>query len=177
MDLLWIALGVAALLVVVFVVRAALRSMRPKVPTPAAPTTAIPVIRTSVPRALSPATAAEVDRLVRAEQKIAAIKVLRDATGVSLQEAKDRVDRWVPGGDAAQQLSPPGGPIDTAATLSGMRSASEVRATLSPSVAEEIDRLVVTEQPVAAIKLLRDHTGYGLKESKHLVETWGRGPR
>jgi hypothetical protein len=117
MDLIWIVVGVAALLVVVFVVRAALRSMTPKVPTPAAPTTAIPVVRASPPHAQSPATTAEIDL-----------------------------------------------------------PATEVRAALPPSVAEEIDRLVAADQPIAAIKLLREHSGYGLKESKHLVESWP-GPR
>lgn len=34
----------------------------------------------------------EVTRLLRENQKIAAIKTLRDATGVGLREAKDRVE-------------------------------------------------------------------------------------
>jgi Ribosomal protein L7/L12 C-terminal domain len=49
-------------------------------PTPAAP--------------LSEATVAQISGLLRQEKKIPAIKVLREATGLGLADAKLRIDRW-----------------------------------------------------------------------------------
>jgi ribosomal protein L7/L12 len=43
---------------------------------------------------LSPAVRAEVGRLVAADQKISAIKLLREATGLGLKDSKDAVDAW-----------------------------------------------------------------------------------
>lgn len=174
MDVIWIVVAVVALLVVVLVVRAALRAMTPKVPSPAAPTTAIPVIRSS-PESLPAATRAEIDRLVASGQKIAAIKVLRDATGSRLQDAKDAIDRWVPGAAPSPfPSSPPSGQHETGAS-SGQAGGASVRASLPDPVALEIDRLVAADQKVAAIKLLRDHSGLGLKESKLLIDSWTPG--
>ncbi|MBP5801535.1 ribosomal protein L7/L12 [Microbacterium maritypicum] len=51
---------------------------------------------------------------------------------------------------------------------------SSVRASLPPSVATEIDRMVAGGSAIAAIKALRQHTGLGLKESKDLIEAWPR---
>ena len=173
MDVIWIVVAVVALLVVVLVVGAALRAMTPKVPSPAAPTTAIPVIRSS-PESLPAATRAEIDRLVASGQKIAAIKVLRDATGSRLQDAKDAIDRWVLGAAPSSFPSSPPSGRETGAS-SGQAGGASVRASLPDPVALEIDRLVAADQKVAAIKLLRDHSGLGLKESKLLIDSWTPG--
>ena len=39
-------------------------------------------------------------------------------------------------------------------------------------VAAEIDRLVVGNQQIHAIKIVREHTGLGLKESKDVIDAW-----
>jgi hypothetical protein len=43
---------------------------------------------------LDPTVLAEIERLTRQGQKIAAIKILRDATGIDLRTAKDQVEAW-----------------------------------------------------------------------------------
>ena len=45
-------------------------------------------------RPLTAETVAEISSLIARDKKIHAIKVLREATGVGLKEAKDRVDGW-----------------------------------------------------------------------------------
>lgn len=77
---------------VVYVVRASNgqnRRVPPVTGHPAVHPTAAPP---TVP--LSPATVAQVTALVRQGQKIHAIKLVREATGLGLKEAKDRVDGW-----------------------------------------------------------------------------------
>ena len=41
---------------------------------------------------------------------------------------------------------------------------------LSPDVEHEVRGLVISGKKILAIKLVRDHTGMGLKEAKDLVE-------
>lgn len=160
MDLVWIIGIVVAALLVVAVLSKALRGMRPQVPVAPGSVSA----PAGAPAPLSPETIAEIDRLVAAEQKIRAIKVYRDHTDVSLREAKDRIDRWVVGSAPATTAIPP---ATTAPT-----DAAGLRTALPTSVASEIDRLLAAEQPIAAIKLLREHTGFGLKQSKDAIDAW-----
>ncbi len=155
----------------------AVRSTRPQAPetaTSIAPartshtlqTTAVPVVGGAA-QPLPADAAAEIDRLLADGQKIVAIKLYRDHTGVGLKEAKDRVESWAPGTVAAIRTPPlvaprSGGPLP--------------RASLPPEVASEVDRLVAAEQKISAIKLVREHTGLGLKESKDIVESWTIDP-
>jgi len=79
---------------------------------------------------------------------IEAIKLLREATGLGLKEAKERIDRHHQG-DAAS------GP--TAAPL----------ASLPPEVAAAMKQ----GNKIEAIRMLREKTGLGLKEAKEAVES------
>lgn len=165
MDLVWIIGIVVGALIVVAVVSRTFRAMRPQVP--AAPSSLGP---TAVPtETLSPDAVAEIDRLVTAEQKIQAIKVYRDHTDVSLREAKNAIDRWVVGS----------APATTAIRVqrSAPTDAAALRSSLPGSVASEIDRLVAAEQPIAAIKLLREQSGLGLKDSKDAIDAWPPAPK
>ncbi|MEI3844766.1 MULTISPECIES: hypothetical protein [unclassified Microbacterium] len=154
---------IVAVVVLLVIAGVLVRSLSPKRPEPLSPTTAsaapattaIPIARTD--GTLDPAVAAEIDRLVATDQKIAAIKVLRDHQPLSLQEAKDRVDAWIPGSAPRPASVAPGG-----------FSADS----LPPTTRAEIDRLVATGQPIAAIKILREATGLGLKESKGVIDAW-----
>ncbi len=90
--------------------------------------------------------------LVLAGQKIEAIKLLREATGMGLAEARDAVEAAArgtplpPHAPAARQQSPaPGRTGELPADVHAAASAG--------------DR-------INAIKLLRKHTGLGLKEAK-----------
>ncbi|MGX1934009.1 hypothetical protein [Microbacterium resistens] len=94
---------IVAVVVLLVIAGVLVRSLSPKRPEPLSPatasaapaTTAIPIARAD--GTMDPAVVAEIDRLVATDQKIAAIKVLRDHQPLSLQEAKDRIDVWIPG--------------------------------------------------------------------------------
>lgn len=144
MEWLWIALGVVGV-IILFVGLG--KTMRPTVPP--TPTT---IATTADP-------AADIDRLVAEGNKIQAIKMLRDSTpGLTLQEAKNRIDAWSPTAPAttAIPMVPPA-------------------AALAPEAVAEIDALVASGSKIEAIKLLRAHTGWGLKESKDRIDGWVPG--
>ena len=178
MDII-LALGGVILVIAVgvLVIVAALRSMRPKAPEPhvftPSPTMARSVTSSSTSTAaasqLTPAAIAEIDRLVAADRKIQAIKVYRQHTGVRLQEAKDRIDHWSVSTTAPHLAAVSNA---TAAHSSITATPSSVRGALPASVAAEVDRLVAADQKIHAIKLVREHTGLGLKDSKDVVEAW-----
>lgn len=183
MDLV-IAVGsvFAAIVIGAVIVAAALRSMRPKAPEPQvytpSPTMARSVASASTSTAaasqLTPAAIAEVDRLVAAGQKIQAIKLYRQHTGVRLQEAKDRIDHW-----SVSTTAPHLAAVSHAAAASSSITAtpSSVRGALPASVVSEVDRLIAADQKIQAIKLVREHTGFGLKQAKDIVEAWPRPHR
>ncbi|MDN3444795.1 ribosomal protein L7/L12 [Microbacterium sp. APC 3901] len=178
MDII-IAVGavILAIGVGVVIIGAALRAMRPRSPEPhvftPSPTMARSVASTATSTAsasqLTPAAIAEIDRLVASGHKIHAIKLYRQHTGVRLQEAKDRIDHW--------SVSTTAPHLAAVSNASAARSAitatpSSVRGALPASVSSEVDRLVSDDQKIQAIKLVREHTGLGLKESKDVVEAW-----
>ena len=169
---LWIIAIVVGLIVVVAVLAVAVRGMRPKLPDPpsfsTAPHTVFSASAAAVP-GLSPEVVAEVDRLVVAGQKIHAIKLYRDHSGVSLKEAKDRIEHW----SVSTTPPHPAAVSHTTAPHSSITATpSSVRASLPASVASDIDALVAGGSAIAAIKALREHTGLGLKESKNVIEAW-----
>ncbi|MCM5682664.1 ribosomal protein L7/L12 [Schlegelella sp. S2-27] len=85
---------------------------------------------------------------LEAGRTIEAIKRLRDATGVSLKEAKDEIDAHLQGswtGTPAPRLSTPGLPLP-------------------------VQQALQRGNKIEAIRLLREHTGLGLKEAKDRVE-------
>jgi ribosomal protein L7/L12 len=105
---------------------------------------------------------AEVRGLLLQGQKIQAIKVVREYTGWGLKEAKDYVEALEAGhapppsaGPAAQQQAAGGD------TLAGVDA--------------RIRQLISDRQKIQAIKLVREHTGWGLKEAKDYVEALSVG--
>ncbi len=91
--------------------------------------------------------------LIEQGQKIEAIKLLREATGVSLAEAKAQIEQLT--AEAAGQAVPdaPQAPLDSTSGLP-----------------EDVLALAHAGQKIEAIKLLRERTGLGLKEAKERVE-------
>ena len=83
--------------------------------------------------------------------KIAAIKRVRELTGMGLKEAKEYVERWEQGG-AAPELS-------IGNLVAPAHDLAEVRA------------LALAGNKIAAIKLYRELTGAGLKEAKDYVDS------
>lgn len=103
-------------------------------------------------------TVAMISDLLGRGKKIEAIKAYREQTGVGLKEAKDAVES----GAFASALTgfPPVAPVASAPDL------------LPDPVAAEIDRLLASDAKIEAIKLLRENTGFGLKESKDIIDRW-----
>jgi ribosomal protein L7/L12 len=89
----------------------------------------------------------DVVMLVEQDRTIEAIKRLRETTGLGLKEAKDAVDAHRRGGST----SSPG---------------SSVTGPLPPDVVDAMQR----GRKIEAIRLLRAHTGMGLKAAKEAVE-------
>lgn len=145
MEWLWVALGVVGV-IVLFVALG--KTMRPTVPP------------SQTAASADPATRTEIDRLVATGDKIRAIKLLRDSTpGLSLQEAKNRIDAWSPSASATTAI-----PVAPVAPVA-----------LAPEAIAEIDALVAADRRIEAIKLLRTHTGWGLKQAKDRIDVWVPG--
>jgi ribosomal protein L7/L12 len=102
----------------------------------------------------------EIDRLVASDQKIKAIKVLRTAVpGLSLKDGKDVIESWHRTGEAglAARLAGPGEPG------------------LAPEVLTEIDDYLAAGKPIQAIKVVREHTAWGLVDAKQWVDARTNG--
>lgn len=163
----------------IWIIVVAMRKTRPKLPEPQVFT---PTTATSHSAAASSATTtvsgltgdvvAEIDRLVAADQKIHAIKLYRDRSGVSLKEAKDRIDHWSVSTTAPHLAAVSNATAVHSSITPVTPTVSSVRASLPAAVASDIDRLVAAGSNIAAIKALREHTGLGLKESKALIDGW-----
>ncbi len=120
---------------------------------------------------LDPELVGRVRALAQANQKIAAIKMLRDGTpGLGLAPAKQMVDKM-----AAPRPSGPQAP----ATSDGpnLRKAGTAASEMMPSASTlplEIElqarSMKSAGQPIAAIKLVREHTSWGLREAKEYVD-------
>ena len=96
----------------------------------------------------------EVTRWLRAGQKIRAVKVYREMTGMGLREAKEAIEAM----ERGEQPS-------TSARAAGQYPAD---------IVAQIEALI-PHQKIMAIKLYREHTGVGLKTAKDTVEAIERG--
>ncbi|MGC5166466.1 hypothetical protein [Luteimicrobium sp. DT211] len=102
---------------------------------------------------------AEIDRLVARDDTIRAIKLLRTTVpGLSLVDAKNHVDAWRTTGHTGVIGVQGTVPADGAATA------------WAPDVVADIDRYITERKPIQAIKLVREHTGWGLREAKEWVD-------
>lgn len=89
--------------------------------------------------------------------KIGAIKRIRELTGASLIEARDAIER-------IRSVT------DARSALQGVRSPPQPRIGNATGVDLEVRKLAADGQRIAAIKLLRERTGLGLKEAKDLLD-------
>lgn len=161
------ALGVViVIVVVVLLVRRALKSIRPEVPSiqPSGQSDA----PFSVPLAVVTAEAAhEIERLLSQGQKLPAIKLLREQTGLGLAAAKSLIDTWPDAVTTAQRRFAPYVASPTSAVPPAVPGGA-----LPPDVIAQIDHLVAADQRIHAIKLFRAATGVGLKEAKNRIDVW-----
>jgi ribosomal protein L7/L12 len=102
----------------------------------------------------------EMRRLIAGDKKIEAIKVVREATGLGLKEAKDLVE-------AAERGEPIFPPVVEQPTVE--------RPLLPPDWPEQVLELLRQGNKLEAIKLYRQETGVGLKEAKDAVEEMEKG--
>jgi ribosomal protein L7/L12 len=105
--------------------------------------------------ALSSADLAAISALAAGGDKIAAIKRVRELSGLGLKEAKDYVE--------GLPLGMPGDLPTPTPQTSGSASGA------APDLAE-VSALLASGNKIAAIKRLRELTGLGLKEAKDYVE-------
>ena len=95
---------------------------------------------------------ADVRNALQQGNAIEAIKLLRQSTGLGLKEAKDAIDAHLLGRSTT---------ITPAASMIAF----------PPSVVDALSR----GNKIEAIKLLREHTGLGLKEAKDAVDAYQQG--
>jgi ribosomal protein L7/L12 len=100
----------------------------------------------------------EVAALLRQRKKIHAIKLVRERTGIGLKEAKDAVEAL----EATGRLRLPG---DTQELTKAYRPGEPAE------FLAEARWLKEQRRAIDAIKLIRRHTGLGLKEAKDMYDS------
>lgn len=100
---------------------------------------------------------AQAQELLTRSKKIEAIKLVKSYTDWNLQEAKDYVETL----GNISQVKP---------VLEG-QSVSNVGRNLPSSVMAEVRALLSERKTIAAVRLVRSHTGWDLKESKEFVDS------
>ncbi|MDQ0642957.1 ribosomal protein L7/L12 [Microbacterium murale] len=166
MEILIVIGFIVVIVVVVLWVRHALRSMRPEAPS-IHPAGQGPLQPAAQPTAVTAEAAHEIERLLSQGQKITAIKLMREQTGLGLAEAKNLIDTWPNGVSVAQRRFAPYLASPTAAV-----PPPAPRGVLPPDIIAQIDHLVAADQKIHAIKLFRAATGVGLKEAKDRIDAW-----
>ncbi|GAB4057461.1 hypothetical protein [Catellatospora paridis] len=106
------------------------------------------------PTAEGDALVQQVRLLMNQRQKIPAVKLWRDATGTSLADAVKAVELIAAGGTP---------------TTAGM-TGQPVHPVLGPDLMTNARNLKQQGRPIEAIKLVRQHTGMGLREAKNVVD-------
>jgi ribosomal protein L7/L12 len=102
---------------------------------------------------------------IRAGNAIEAIKYLRDATGMSLREAKETVEKLMD-----EQGTPPMAAAGEDLGQIFEREGSEPERALPEPLEDRIRALVANENYVEAVTLVRDVTGADTKTARHRVE-------
>lgn len=116
---------------------------QPSAIAPSKPATASPAPTAQANWEPSPALDNDVRHLILANRKLEAIKLVREHTGWGLQQSKDYVEQ------RQERRSPSG---------------------LDPQIVAAANQLMAENQKIAAIKLIRTHTGWSLKAAKDYVE-------
>nr|WP_178130567.1 ribosomal protein L7/L12 [Reyranella sp. CPCC 100927] len=159
--------GVVVLVAIVLLVVLLLRG-RSRAKVIDSPVQAVPAGPAPAPSPGASMTMAAADSVVRAMvargEKIEAIKMVREMTGLGLKEAKDYVEA-LPNAPSMMTVA------------RQMVMASSAAAGGSASVRTEAATLVARGQALEAIKLVRERTGMGLKEAKDYVDALAEGQR
>ena len=110
---------------------------------------------------IDPALAAQIKALLAKGDKLKAVKVLREATGLGLGDAVRIVEKMTP------QKKTPGEKAPSATPVVLSKSA---HADIGPDHLDELRSLVGAGQQIQAIKMVRELTGMGLKDAKEFVD-------
>jgi ribosomal protein L7/L12 len=156
LTLVAIALAVLAVVVTVIMLRRRQDSSFGRMPLPLDDNafTTPPARRNSV--AISSADLAAISALVAGNNKIEAIKRVRELTGLGLKEAKDYVEAM---------------PLTAQPDLPAPAPPPIVHTNLAAPDLAEVSVLMASGNKIEAIKRLRELTGLGLKEAKDYVES------
>lgn len=113
----------------------------------------------------------EIERLLLQSQKIQAIKVYREQTGLGLREAKEAVDlienRLLIQGPSSLQTQEQASPLFQA---QGNDPDTEDSLPMLAVSDEEIRQCLLRGNKIQAIKLYRQQTGLGLREAKEAID-------
>jgi len=112
---------------------------------------------------LSQEDISRLSELVLAGQKIEAIKIYKEITGMGLRESKEFID------DLEDQLREenPEFPRNLA---SSSKSSRLSMGNMPEEDAKKMTELIFAGQKIAAIKMYKEATGLGLKESKQFID-------
>lgn len=105
-----------------------------------------------------PTVPERISELIRNGRKIEAIKLLREETGVDLKTAKETVDKL--------EADPAFDPV----------SLDDATPEIGSEISEAVRTLAWQGLQIHAIKLFREQSGLGLKESKEAVDLLPRNP-
>ena len=119
----------------------------------------------AVPRASAPRTG-DLTLLDAGPKKIHVIKIVREATGLGLKEAKDLVERTPTVLDAA--LGPD---LERAGAVVQYHPGGAPQPSAEPVVGTSVFLADVGPKKIQVIKVVREASGLGLKEAKDLVES------
>jgi ribosomal protein L7/L12 len=103
----------------------------------------------------------EIREQLRNGNKIEAIKIYREMTGVGLKEAKDAVEAL----EAGQPVV-----ISQSSVVSSTMVAGGAAFASSAALMDEVKRLLRAEKKIDAIKAYREHFNVGLAEAKNAVD-------
>lgn len=145
-----LVIGVVVVLLIIAILRWQRAGINVPI-SPALPTAERPPQAAPLPSDLE----AQARALLARGKKIEAIKLVRQSTQLGLKEAKEYVDALSAGGSF---------------TLPETTEASQP-ATLTSAAQDEVLALLAQGRKIEAIKVARQHTGWGLKEAKDYVET------
>jgi len=110
--------------------------------------------------------------LVANKQKIEAIKLFRENTGVGLKEAKDAIDRIETAPLTADPAIQNSGKILFQETTANTLDSTTIPGyTLDSNTVDEILSFLAKNQKIAAIKAFREATDTGLKEAKDAIDS------
>jgi ribosomal protein L7/L12 len=143
--------ALVVILIVVQILRRSWGSSLDRVPSPLSDSSRLPSVRYNSVGDIPEQDLADVRALLAGNNKIGAIKRVRELTGLGLKEAKDAVEAMA----AGQPLVGP--PIGRAAAATGEW--------------QDVLALIERGDKIGAIKRVRELTGLGLKEAKDYVDS------